>query len=170
MTCAGTLPRSAGSANLGRVRTARQYRESGPCARVVRQDHPPPRHAFSDAVVRVLFLVILGFIGIGIMVVAGIGFLIVGMPGTASSMRYMGFLYILITVFYLIFRLPLLRFATTAGRLSPHATFDGVAAALEHQRTFWRRLGIVMIASIILTIITIPIMAIFGMKSLKYGP
>jgi hypothetical protein len=105
---------------------------------------------------------LLGFVGMGLMALGGIIVLIVGIPGSPPSMRLMGLLYIITAGLYLIFMLPLRRFADAASGLHRQPTYEGLAAALEHQRCFWRRLGIVMIASVALSILAMGVAMVVG--------
>jgi hypothetical protein len=116
-----------------------------------------------------LFLAILGYVGMGLMIVGGIGILAVGIPGSAAPMRLMGLLYLIIAGLYLVFILPLKRFADAASALSRRPTYEGLAAALEHQRCFWKRLGIVTIAGFVLSIIgtAIAVVVGIGMRAMR---
>jgi len=131
---------------------------------------PPEGGIPPDALIRplvqtapwALFLAILGYVGMGLMIVGGIGILAVGIPGSAAPMRLMGLLYLIIAGLYLIFVLPLKRFADAASALSRQPTYEGLATALEHQRCFWKRLGIVTIAGFVLSIVGMGIAVIVG--------
>ncbi|MDD3643578.1 MAG: hypothetical protein PHQ19_08970 [Candidatus Krumholzibacteria bacterium] len=103
---------------------------------------------------------VLGFIGVGLMGLAGLVILSVGFPDLGAGGRLIGLVYIVFAVIYLICVLPLNRAAQAAGRLRISPQEALAAEALRHQAVFWRRLGIFSIVSIILSFLMILIMPV----------
>ncbi len=103
------------------------------------------------------FMAVLGFIGMGFMVLAGLFMLAVGLPVREDAptlpFRFLGLFYIGIAAIYLIPLLPLNRFASAAGRLRTTRTYENVIEALRQSRSFWRRVGILSIIGVALTIL-----------------
>jgi len=98
----------------------------------------------------VKFLSILGFIGCGLLVVAG---LVLGAAGSLSD--YMGvaggflsLLYLAIAVLYLFPALYLFRYAKAIDGLVASSSLPSLEDALEQQRKFWRFVGILAIVMI----------------------
>ena len=110
----------------------------------------------------VRFMAILGFVGIGVMLVLGCGILVVGFPveGKAGALRFVGLVYIAMAAVYLIPVLPLNQFAAAAGRLRRERTYEVAAEALRHNRVFWKRLGILGIIGAVFAVVML-IVAVF---------
>jgi hypothetical protein len=88
----------------------------------------------------VTFLAILGFIGTGLIVVVGLG--IFAMGGQGQLKGWMGGLYILLGVFYLMPSLLLFRYGSSIGRLTVTRESRDLTDALTRQKSFWRLCGI----------------------------
>ena len=129
---------------------------------------PPPEGIVEDlagAAPWARFIAILGFIGVGFMLLVGFGILVVGFPGEmeAIPLRFVGLVYILIAAVYLIPVLPLNRFAAAAGRLRRERTYEVAAEALRHNRVFWRRLGILSIVGVVFTVLMLFVAVFVGL-------
>jgi hypothetical protein len=111
------------------------------------------------------FMAILGFIGVGFMLLVGFGILVVGFPveGEAGALRFLGLVYIVIAAVYLIPVLPLNRFAAAAGRLRREPSYEVAAEALRHNRVFWKRLGILSIIGAVLTVLMLFVAVFLGL-------
>ncbi len=99
------------------------------------------------------FFAILGFISVGLMTLAGLVFLVSGFSPLGEPGRLMGVLYIVFAAVYLIPLLPLHRAAGTAASLRATPKHDIAAQALSHQAQFWRRLGILTIIGLVLSVL-----------------
>jgi len=110
------------------------------------------------------FIAILGFIGAGFMAVVGIGVLVFGLPGEAEDganlMRLLGLVYLALAGIYLIPLLPLNQFASDAARLKGNPSLGIAAEALRHNRSFWKRIGIISIVSMALSAVVLVAMII----------
>jgi len=124
----------------------------------------PPQGAPSagpDGVIRYLaaasawirFMAVLGFISIGIMVLAGLVLLVTGVPYGAMNGRMFGLMYLVLGLIYLLIVVPLNRCASAAGRLKVEPDRAIAVEALRHQLSFWRRMGILTIVSIAISIL-----------------
>ena len=138
--------------------------QSGP-APGLRAGGPPPREIaepLAGAAPWARFMAILGFIGIGFMLLLGFGVLLLGFPahGATNPMRFMGLVYIVMAAVYLIPVLPLNRFAEAAGRLRREPSYEVVAEALRHNRVFWKRLGILSIVGACFSVLMLFVAAV----------
>lgn len=125
----------------------------------------------------VIFLAVLGFVGAGFMVLAGLFMLIAGVAGIAAGTGTdalpgavtagASFLYIAMAAIYVIPCLQMVRYATAIGRIR----FEGGPAledALVRQRSFWRTLGImtlVLIGLYVLAVVAVAVAAFAGAMS-----
>jgi hypothetical protein len=108
---------------------------------------PPPGTIVPDLVAIsgwTRFIAVLGFIGMGIMVLMGLVALAVGLPGMPAG-RLLGLLYLGLAGIYLVPLLPLNRLSSAASRLRQSPGLDGVAEVLHFNRLFWSRLGILSV-------------------------
>ena len=99
------------------------------------------------------FFAILGFISVGLMILAALVFLVAGSLPYGGPGRLVGVLYIVFAFVYLIPLLPLHRAAGTAASLRATPNHDIAAQALSHQAQFWRRLGILTIIGLVLSVL-----------------
>ncbi|MBN2171946.1 MAG: hypothetical protein JW819_11575 [Candidatus Krumholzibacteriota bacterium] len=133
---------------------------------------PPP---VDPTVIRLLtetkpwvrFMSILGFIGCGFLVIAGI---IMGAVGTFSEMGPFGGLisivYIAMAVLYIFPALFLFRYADAIRDLARWRSTRALEGALDHQRRFWRFVGIFTIVVLGLYVVGLFIAMIVGIASL----
>jgi len=119
----------------------------------------------------VLFLSILGFVFAGLCFLGG-AFMLLGSrfmqfaqpQGPFSGtlfMTIMGAVYLLMGVFYLIPCILLIRYSGGIGRMLRTDLAGGMEAALKHQKSFWKYLGILTLSFIILYIVGIFIFILF---------
>ncbi len=103
------------------------------------------------------FMAVLGFIGMGFLALVGLAMLTFGFPvwgeHGAGGLRFLGVFYLAMAAIYLIPLLPLNRFAGAAGRLKTTRTYDTVVEALEQSRSFWKRVGILSLIGMAITIL-----------------
>jgi hypothetical protein len=117
----------------------------------------PPQPVLPDAIVDhlagaapwVRFMAVLGFIGVGLMVLFGLIILVLGfpIPGAVSAppLRFLGIVYMVLAAIYMIPLLPLNRFAAAAGRLKKARSYEVATEALRQNRSFWFRAGVMTI-------------------------
>jgi hypothetical protein len=114
----------------------------------------------------VRFLSILGFISVGLMVLAGLFMMLSGIIGgtMARSMGgavggapilLMGMLYLLFAVLYIFPSLFLFRYASSIARMQSGETVSGMEEALAAQRSFWRFAGILAAIVMVLYLLLI---------------
>jgi hypothetical protein len=119
----------------------------------------------------VLFLAILGFVAAGLCFVAG-AFMLVGSrfmefaqpQGPFSSTVFitvMGVVYLVIGVFYLIPCILLIRYSGGIRRMLHSDLVGGMEAALKHQKSFWKYLGILTLSILLLYVLGIFIFILF---------
>ena len=111
------------------------------------------------------FMAVLGLISVGLMAVAGLIILVVGFGSYGSGGRLLGILYIALAAVYLIPLLPLNRSAAAAARLKATPSHDIAAESLQHQASFWRRLGILAIVGLSLSVIFLLVALIAALVS-----
>jgi hypothetical protein len=96
-----------------------------------------------------MFLSIVGFIFVGLMVLAGMTIMVVsavmprelkGIPGIV-----MGIIYIFMSFFYLVPSIYLFKYASALGRFLDNMLEFEIESALFHQKSFWKFVGIVTI-------------------------
>jgi hypothetical protein len=92
----------------------------------------------------VRFLGIMGFIGTGLMVLVGLVLMV--LPMDEKLPRWLGLVYIFFAAIYIPPSLFLFRYASAIERFLFNPSFDGLGEALTHQKSFWRLVGIVMLA------------------------
>lgn len=99
----------------------------------------------------VRFIAVLGFVGAGIMCLAGLIIMFAG--GAAGDLGLgvgfaLGLFYIALAAVYLIPVFPLSRFADEASRLRVAPSTALAARAIEQSRSFWARLGVLTIVGL----------------------
>jgi hypothetical protein len=122
-----------------------------------------------------MFLSIVGFITVGLMVLAGMIMMVVGSVVTRKFDGFpavlMGIMYIAMSFFYLVPSIYLFRYASAIGRFLDSMTEAEMESALSYQKSFWKFVGIVVIIMFVLTIlgiiaaIMIPLMV--GMQGIR---
>jgi hypothetical protein len=142
---------------------------------------PKPGYELTDTMLAALyasgpwlrFMSILGFIAAGVMVLASLAMLAVGMFGAAlsetfgSPAAFAGFatVYLLLSMVYFFLSLHLFRAASGVVESKRGHVRSGVEKALSSQRAFWRLVGILMIVILCLyaaIMLVAVLMAVFG--------
>jgi hypothetical protein len=108
-----------------------------------------------------MFLSIMGFVGAGIMVIATIAMVAVGLIGGASEfggseagmLLGMGAMYAVLTALYLVISISLFGYARAIGALSRTGGGAELEDALDAQRRFWKLMGIVVIVTMSLMVL-----------------
>lgn len=110
----------------------------------------------------VLFLGILGFIGAGLMVLAGLGMLIAGSAMGAGEMGALSIIYIVMAIIYIFPSLYLYRYAGSIKMLMSGYGVHALEEALNHQKSFWKLVGIVTAVCMVLYAVGIVVMIAVG--------
>ena len=101
----------------------------------------------------VLLFAILGFIGCGLMVLAGVLMALIGSAGAMDSGRYTGFvlapIYALGALLYFFMSLYLYRYGSRCGRFVADPRTIHLDAALEAQKSYWKLLGFLTVIMLV---------------------
>ncbi len=95
----------------------------------------------------VTFMAVLGFIGTGLMVLGGIAFMLTaptGMPGGPA----IGLVYLVVAALYGAGATLLHRYRSSIASMERGCGIDALENALEHQKSFWRFVGITAAATL----------------------
>lgn len=118
----------------------------------------------------VKFCSIIGFIGTGLMVLAGLFMILAGFISGSrmglAPMGLLGFAYILIAAIYFIPSLKLWKYGSHIASLLTTNSISDLVAAMEAQRSFWKIVGILVLIVLILYVVFIAI-AIFGAVGMR---
>jgi hypothetical protein len=104
------------------------------------------------------FLAILGFVGVGFMILFGVAFII--FANMFSQQKdgpppFMGFFYILFSVLYFVPAFYLYKYSSSIGSfLKSNGAID-LESALSHQKSFWKFTGIVALIGMVLGVLGI---------------
>ena len=126
-----------------------------------RSDIPDPvADALRNTRPWVRFLAVMGFIGSGFMVLAGVVLLLAGsltkMPG------WIGLVYLPLGAFYVPPSLFLYRYGGAIEIFLREPTMDNLGGALGHQKSFWRFIGIFTAAILVLYSLAIVVAVLVG--------
>jgi hypothetical protein len=103
-----------------------------------------------------LFLVILGFVGIGFLVIAAIAMFVAGSAiGGGAMTGILGLAYIVIAGIYIIPLIFLLRFTSSVATACNQSDSSALKMAIRNLRLHFKSLGIIIIAMVIIYIIVI---------------
>ena len=94
------------------------------------------------------FLGVLGFVGVGLMVLLGLGVMVAGFPSKAPGA--LGLFYMLAAALYVYPSLCLVRYGSAISRLLDVPDQETLAAALMQQKSFWRFMGIATVVVMVL--------------------
>jgi hypothetical protein len=101
----------------------------------------------------VTLLAVLGFIGAGFVVLAGLSILAFGNSFNNGLPPAFGLVYILMAGLYVLPSVLLMRYSSSIGRLLAGAGSNGLVDALRSQRAFWRAVGIMTLVFIVIGIL-----------------
>jgi hypothetical protein len=108
----------------------------------------------------VRFMAVLGFIGVGFMCLGGLVGIVAGLIAGSAMSEFggggmgalgalggvgLGLFYFVMAAISLIFLIPLNRFANNASQLKLNPSLTIAASAIEQNRTYWKRVGVLMI-------------------------
>ncbi|MGD8961320.1 MAG: hypothetical protein PVF29_03655 [Desulfobacterales bacterium] len=104
-------------------------------------------------------LSVLGFIGTGLMILAGLGVIVgesfIPVSEKAPPLVFMGIFYILASVFYLVPSIWLWKFSTAVSAFLKSGDAIELGKAIAYQKSFWKFIGILAAVSIALTVLGI---------------
>jgi hypothetical protein len=103
----------------------------------------------------VIFLAVVGFLGAGLMVLAGL--VMFALSGTAKLPAWVGLIYILFSGVCLLPAIYMVRYASSIGRLLRDPRMERLGVALDSQRVYWKAVGIMCAALIAIYPIAIAI-------------
>lgn len=118
------------------------------------------------------FIAVMGFIFSGFALLGGLfmlaGFSLIPQQSRAYPMPHgvfvlMGLIYLVVAALYFIPSLILFRYATSLDRIERDGTWGKLARALEHQRKFWKYVGICLIVTICLWLLSMIGLIVFSM-------
>lgn len=100
---------------------------------------------------------IMGFLGTAFLVIGAIGLMVVGSASPALGGRgaLLGGVYFVLALVYVYPSVLLFRYASAVSRLMDTRNLGHMEAALSLQRSFWRLLGILTLALIVVYIVAI---------------
>ncbi len=102
------------------------------------------------------FLAILGFVGVGFMILLGAAFVILAntfLHQKDGPTPFIGFIYFLLSALYFVPALYLYKYSSSIGNfLKSNGAID-LESALSHQKSFWKFMGIVALVSMVLGIL-----------------
>jgi hypothetical protein len=105
----------------------------------------------------VMLFAVLIFISLGFMVLGAIGMMVGGafMPQTEGGppLMVMAVIYLVMALLYFFPALFLVRYAGAIGRLTSSRAAGDLEAALAHQKSFWKFVGIVTLVAIVIAIL-----------------
>jgi uncharacterized membrane protein len=105
---------------------------------------------------------IMGFIGTGFMVLAGICVSIAGsLSSQAKFSPIVGLFYIILSILYIVPSVYLFKYSSALGRFLSNKMASELETALSYQKSFWKFVGIMCLIGIITGIaaaIAIPLM------------
>lgn len=114
----------------------------------------------------VIFLGVMSFIGAGFMVLGGLGMAAMGSRMSSGSGPALGLVYLVMSVFYIIGGVYLVRYGSAIGRLLNGGGTADMEAALAGQKSFWKYAGILTLVMIILSIVGVVIAIVVGAASM----
>lgn len=100
-------------------------------------------------------LAILGFVGVGLMVLIGAALFVFGNKFPQQSGAFMGVFYILFSVLYFMPSFYLYKFSSSIGNFLQSNGAGDLESALSYQKSFWKFLGILALIGTILAVLSI---------------
>lgn len=114
----------------------------------------------------VIFLGVLGFIGVGLMALIGLfGLLSLAAGGIRNSQALILVVYLPVALLYFFPSLFLTRYGARIGGFVRDPSHRGLEAALTTQKSFWKFVGILTLVILLLYVALIPIGVIAGLLS-----
>ncbi len=107
----------------------------------------------ADAASWLRLMAILGFMGAGFLAVAGIAYAFSVFPTSGGYGRFLGISYLIVAGVYLIPLIPLNRSASFASRLKTAISHEAAIQSLRSQAVFWRRMGILTVITLVLSVV-----------------
>ena len=105
------------------------------------------------------FLSILGFVGTGLTILAGVAMIvgesIIPVSDKSPPLLFMGLFYVLSSVLYLVPSIWLSKYATAISAFLKAGDAVELGKAIAYQKSFWKFVGILALLSIVLTVMGI---------------
>ena len=104
------------------------------------------------------FLAILGFVGVGLMILLGAGFMIFANMFSQQKNgppAFLGFFYILFAALYFMPAFYLYNYSSSIGNFLKNNGANDLETALAHQKSFWKFTGIAALAGIVIGVLGI---------------
>ena len=116
------------------------------------------------------FLAVLGFISVGLMILAGAGMMgisifagnVRGGAMPAGMMIGISILYVIMAILYIFPSLYLWNTAGAVVRIKKGDVVGGMETALAKQKSFWKFVGIMMVVFLVMYPVFIIVIAVFG--------
>lgn len=121
----------------------------------------------------VLFLAILGFIGAGFMVLAGLVMMMAGamagaLAGSKEFPAWLGLLYFVLAPLYVAPSVKLIKYSSAISKLVASGGVSDLEEALNQQKGFWKLVGIMVIAVIALYVLILVGVVIFAISKVSH--
>ena len=115
----------------------------------------------------VRLMAIVGFIGTAFLLIGAIGLMVAGSASPALGGRgaLLGGLYLVLALVYVYPSVLLFRYASAVGRLVDSRNLGHMESALALQRSFWRLLGILTIAMLVVYVVAIVALVAVGVAT-----
>lgn len=125
----------------------------------------------------VLLMGIVGMIGTVLVFLGGLAMMVIGsLPGVADEAGIgplagaaLGGVYVLLAILYFIPSFFLLRYAGAIGQVGPQGNPEAFEDALRRQLSFWRFVGILTVAMIVLYLLLIAAIAVMAVIGASQG-
>ena len=118
-----------------------------------------------------LFISVLGFVSVALMAAIGLAMLAAAgffkNLGTPLMVSIMGVIYIIMAVLYLIPTIYLYKYSSAVGRFLKAKQAPDMEAALSHQKSLWKFIGILCLIGIIVTVLVFVVLLIALVIGLK---
>ncbi len=112
----------------------------------------------------VFFLAVVGFLGGGLMILAGLAMLV--MSSTMKLPAWVGLLYLVLSVVCILPSAYMVNFGSSIGRLLRDPRMERLGSALGAQRSYWKTVGIMCAVLIVLYPVAIVVAVVVGVKGL----
>ncbi len=104
------------------------------------------------------FLAILGFVGVGFMILFGAAFMFFANMFAQQKNgppAFMGFFYILLSALYFVPAFYLYKYSSSIGNFLKSNGAGDLESALAHQKSFWKFMGVVALIGMVLGVLAI---------------
>jgi hypothetical protein len=113
------------------------------------------------------FMAILGFVGAGFLVIAGLVMVAFGSSLGRKESAPLGLMYLLVSLIYIAPSLFLRRYSHSIGRLLERGDTHDFIDAMRNQKSFWRTVGILSLVFLGVMVLMVVIGAVAGVALMK---